>query len=61
MFTFPDHPIIPKKEAQFICGPTPNCLRCNDTKVIMTRPAGAGHEDDLAEYTPCPCTQENFE
>lgn len=30
-----------------------DCPSCEGTRVEMTAPAGAGHEDDLAEYAPC--------
>lgn len=30
-----------------------SCGTCKDQKVIMTKLAGHGHADDLAEYEPC--------
>jgi hypothetical protein len=30
------------------------CSTCAGERVIKSTPAGAGHEDDLAEYVPCP-------
>lgn len=34
------------------------CESCDGSSTIMVRPAGYGHEDDLAEYEPCPeCRQ----
>lgn len=30
------------------------CPDCHGYGIIETSPAGAGHEDDLAEYVPCP-------
>lgn len=32
----------------------PDCPTCNDQGVVMVRPAGHEHSDDLAEYEPCP-------
>lgn len=39
--------------------PTP-CPTCNDDRVVMPAPAGAGHSDDLAEYIPCPATRKGL-
>jgi hypothetical protein len=33
------------------------CPTCAGTGVVLSRPAGAGHSDDLAEYVPCPKCQ----
>lgn len=33
---------------------TPTCPTCGDDGVVMVKPAGAGYEDDLPEYVPCP-------
>ena len=30
------------------------CATCKGERVIQSKPAGAGHSDDLAEYHPCP-------
>lgn len=30
------------------------CKQCGGSRVLMTAEAGAGYEDDLAEYVPCP-------
>ena len=32
----------------------PDCPTCNGDGVVITKLAGAGHSDDLAEYEPCP-------
>ncbi len=30
------------------------CPMCHGDGIIQSKPAGAGYEDDLAEYVPCP-------
>jgi DnaJ-class molecular chaperone len=30
------------------------CDQCDGTGTVMTAAPGAGHNDDLAEYEPCP-------
>lgn len=37
----------------------PNCKTCNGDGVVESSPAGAGHEDDLAEYLPCPVCRDD--
>jgi len=35
------------------------CKVCNSERVVQVKAAGQGHEDDLAEYEPCPkCGQD---
>jgi hypothetical protein len=34
-----------------------SCPICGGEGVVMTKPPGAGHSDDLAEYEPCVCRE----
>jgi DnaJ-class molecular chaperone len=33
---------------------TPECPTCHGAGIVLDKPAGAGYEDDLPEYVPCP-------
>ena len=48
----------PYQKSQPDTPPTPpsdeSCSACGGSRVIESKPSGAGHSDDLAEYLPCP-------